>query len=181
MSSLDNGLISFVDGYIKKIIFANGQILQDFHLNILQDNVSKALKIKTTRERYDLMLMLSKYQMYFSEDFTSTTFRDSSSTAIISDYNYAVSSGNWITAPLFVPPDQKINEFLVLANLEEYNSVGSIVNLYYRTSTSEAFQLIARDFPVFFSSPKAMIQIKFEMIYTSTVRPSIFDFAVLWK
>jgi len=181
MATDNSGLVTFIDGYMKKMLFADGQILQDFHLNTMQDNFSEAIKIKTTKERYDLLMLLSPYTMYFSEDFTSNTYRDTLSTADRNEYTYSISSGSWISKYQTVPSSYKVNEIYILSNMEETLSLGATVRVSYRTSSSGSYQVASLGVPISFSSARSGFQIKIECLYTSTVRPTVSDFCVMWR
>src|SRR5690606_33184567 len=83
----------YTTDYMKRIAFLDGQVLHDFHLNRMQKNIAEAIKLKTTRERYDMYLLVSPYQMYFHDALVSEDFRHSASTATLNNLSFSFSSG----------------------------------------------------------------------------------------
>lgn len=165
--------------YMNRIAFLDGQVLHDFHLNIMQKNIAEAIKSKTTQERYDFYLLVSPYSAYYMEPFINTANRDSSSTATLNTLSFSISSGSWITPMLELP--KETDEINLVANFEDYPNQGAYVRFYYRTTVDSDWISINVDKPVLFASPKRYIQIKAECSYAGTIRPTIYDFSLMWK
>lgn len=165
--------------YMKRIAFLDGQVLHDFHLNIMQKNIAEAIKLKTTRERYDFYLLVSPYSMYFHEPFVDNTDRDAESTATLNTLQYSVSQGSWVSSLLELPATT--SEINLVSNFEDYPSQGANVNFYYRTAKENQWIPITPDQPVYLSVPRRYFQIKVECLYTGTVRPQVYDYALMWK
>jgi hypothetical protein len=170
---------TYTTDYMKRIAFLDGQVLHDFHLNIMQKNIAEAIKAKTTRERYDFYLLVSPYNMYYHEPFINTTDRDPESTAELNTLSFSISSGSWITPLLELPA--ATTEINLVANFEDYPSQGATVNFYYRTAVGNQWIPIIPDQPVLLPVPKRYFQIKVECLYTGTIRPTVYDFALMWK
>lgn len=167
-------------GYVKRIAFLDGQVLHDFHLNYMQRNFAEALKRKTTQERYDIYLMVSPYNLYFMESFVDQVYRDAIlSTDAWNSLEFSNASGSWVSTLLELP--DATNEINLVANYEDYPEQGATVEFFYRHSPEEQWQPILPDEPVYLSVPKKYMQIKVECNYTGTIRPRIFDYALLWK
>jgi|GEM_PF-2925432 len=165
--------------YMKRIAFLDGQILHDFHLNIMQKNIAEAIKAKTTREKYDFYLLVSPYNMYFHEPFINTSERDPASTAQLNSLSFSINSGSWETTLLELP--KATNEIYLISNFEDYPSKGATVHFYYRTAIGNQWIPIQPDRPIYLSVPSRYFQIKVECLYTGTIRPVVYDFAFMWK
>jgi hypothetical protein len=165
--------------YMKRIAFLDGQVLHDFHLNTMQANISEAIKLKTTRERYDMLLLVSPYKYYFSEAFTDDSLRDPSSTAERNPLSFTVNADSWVTPLLQLP--ENTDELYILANMEEDPEYGSFVKFFYRHSTSSAWTEAGTDRAIYLSGAKKAVQIKAECRYTGTTRPTLYDFCLMWK
>lgn len=172
--------VIYNSGYVKRIAFLDGQVLHDFHLNYMQRNFAEALKRKTTQERYDFYLLVSPYSMYFCEPFVDQSQRDASeSTDSWSALEFSNSSGAWVSKLLELPA--VTSEINLVSNFEDYPSQGANVNFYYRTAVGNQWIPITPDQPVYLDVPKKYFQIKADCVYTGTIRPRIFDYALLWK
>jgi len=165
--------------YMKRIAFLDGQVLHDFHLNTMQANISEAIKLKTTQERYDMLLLVSPYKYYFSEAFTDDSFRDPSSTAERSTLTFSINSDSWITPLLELPA--ATDELYILSNVEEDPEYGSFVKFYYRHNTSGAWTEVQTDKAIYLATPSKFVQLRVQCVYTGTVRPVCYDFALMWK
>lgn len=170
---------SYTTDYMKRIAFLDGQVLHDFHLNMMQKNIAEAIKLKTTRERYDLYLLVSPYAMYFNEPFVDTTDRDVNSTAELNNLSFSINSGSWESTLLELPA--VTSEICLVSNFEDYPSQGATVNFYYRTAIDNQWIPITPDQPVYLGVPKKYFQIKVECLYTGTIRPTVYDYTLLWK
>lgn len=165
--------------FMKRIAFLDGQVLHDFHLNIMQKNIAEAIKLKTTRERYDFYLLVSPYNMYYHESFVGNEDRDPESTATLNTLQFSISQGSWVSNLIEIPsPTEEIN---LVSNFEDYPSQGAHVNFYYRTAKGNEWIPITPDQPVLLPVQKKYFQIKVECLYTGTIRPSVYDYALMWK
>lgn len=167
--------------YMKMIHFLNGQDLEDFHLNSMQMNFAKALKAKTTQDRYDTYLLVSPYNYYFYEAFVGTTNRDTTSTseANINQLEFMIESGNWITKMLILP--KKTDEIMLVGTIEENRIEGANVDFFYRTSTESDWIPIGVDNAITLPTQSEYIQLKVSCSYSGIVRPKLHDFALLVK
>jgi hypothetical protein len=172
-------MAAYATDYMKRIAFLDGQVLHDFHLNIMQKNIAESIKLKTTRERYDFYLLVSPYSMYFHEPFVDNTDRDSASTATLNTLNFSISQGSWESSLLELPITT--SEINLVSNFEDYPSQGAHVNFYYRTAKDNQWIPITPDQPVYLSVPKKYFQVKTECLYTGTIRPAVYDYALMWK
>lgn len=172
-------MATYSTDFMKRIAFLDGQVLHDFHLNIMQKNIAEAIKLKTTRERYDFYLLVSPYNMYFHEPFVDNTDRNSASTAVLNGLTFSINSGSWESSLLELPATT--SEICLVSNFEDYPNQGATVNFYYRTAIGNQWIPITPDMPVNLALPKRYFQIKCECLYTGTVRPAVYDFALLWK
>lgn len=165
--------------YLERIAFLDGQVLHDFHLNSMQRNIAEAMKRQMTTERYDMRLLVSPYQYYFMEPFIDNKKSDPSTTAQINNLTFSINSGQWVTPLLQLP--SPTDEFMILATIEDYPEYNAIVKFHYRLSEIGQWQEVKIDQPVYLSTPTRYLQIKAECLYETTVRPVLYDFAVLWK
>jgi hypothetical protein len=172
-------MAGYATDYMKRIAFLDGQVLHDFHLNIMQKNIAEAIKLKTTRERYDFYLLVSPYNMYFHEPFIDETNKDASSTASLNTLQYSISQGSWVSSLLELPATT--TEINLVSNFEDYPSQGATVNFYYRTAVGNQWIPITPDQSAYLTVPKRYFQIKVECLYTGTVRPQVYDYALMWK
>lgn len=164
--------------YISRISFLDGQILQDFHLNSMQKNIAESFKVMTVKERYDMKMLVSPYDYYFSETFTKNTNRSSSSTATIDQMRFLINQGFWVTRMLELPVRTK--EVYLLSEYQDDPAKGSEVKFYYRAREENAWIQIEIDEPIHIPETKH-IQIKVECNYTGVVRPEVYDFALYVK
>jgi hypothetical protein len=170
---------TYTTDYMKRIAFLDGQVLHDFHLNIMQKNVAEAIKLQTTRSKYDFYLLVSPYNMYFYEPFISNNERDPDSNAVLNQLSFSISAGSWESNLLELPaPTDEIN---LAANFEDYPDKGAYVNFYYRTAKGNSWIPFQPDQPIYLPVPKKYFQIKVECSYTGTIRPTVYDYALLWK
>jgi hypothetical protein len=165
--------------YMKRIAFLDGQVLHDFHLNTMQANIAQAIKLKTMYERYDLLLLVSPYKMYFAEGFIDTKYRDPSSTAVLNTLTYSINADSWITPLLELPAPT--TEICILGNYEEDPDHGATVQFSYRTSTGAPWTKANPDLPIYLALPTKFIQLKVDCLYTGTTRPIVYDFCLQWK
>lgn len=172
-------MAGYATDYMKRIAFLDGQVLHDFHLNIMQKNIAEAIKLKTTRERYDFYLLVSPYNMYFHEPFVDSVDRDPASTATLNTLQYSISQGSWESSLIELPATT--NEINLVSNFEDYPSQGANVNFYYRTAKDNQWIPITPDQPVYLGVPKKYFQIKVECLYSGTIRPQVYDYALMWK
>lgn len=168
--------MDILGGYLKRIAFLDGQILHDFHLNIMQRNIAEAIKQKVTQERYDILLMTSNYDFYFCESLIDETNRDASSDAVLNTLTFTVHEGSWITPILELP--EVTNEFYIYANFEDFPSRDARVKFFYRTANSNPWREVNVDTAVPIPGGTKHIQVKAELLYTGTVRPTLYDFAI---
>jgi hypothetical protein len=165
--------------YMKRISFLDGQVLHDFHLNTMQSNISQAIKLKTMYERYDMLLMVSPYQMYFAEPFIDTSRRDPSSTAVLNPLSYSINADSWITTLLELPAPT--SEIYLYGNIEEDPANDAKVQFNYRTGSAGPWIPCNLDEPIYLPAPTKFLQIKVDCLYKGTVRPVVYDFCVQWK
>lgn len=164
--------------YIKRISFLDGQILQDFHLNNMQRNIAEAFKDLTVKERYDMQMLVSPYNYYFAETFINNNNRSSESTAEIDTMRFVIEQGSWITRMLELP--EATDEFYLLSEYEDNEKEQNKVEFYYRTHVDNPWIKIEVDTPIYIPQTK-YIQIKVDCLFTGTTRPTVYDFAVLFK
>ncbi|WP_067924157.1 hypothetical protein [Alicyclobacillus shizuokensis] len=165
--------------YMTRISFLDGQILHDFHLNIMQSNIAEAIKLKTTTERYDMLLLISPYNYYFAEPFVDTTNRDASSTAELDTLSFSINQDSWITPMMQLPEDA--SEIYLLCNKQENPDYGATVSFFYRTSSTGSWIPIEPDTQTPLGTTTRFIQLKATCNYTGTVRPILYDFCLMWK
>jgi hypothetical protein len=165
--------------YMKRITFLDGQVLHDFHLNIMQKNISEAIKLKTTQERYDMLMLVSPYNYYYSESFIDNSKRHSSSTAVLNTLTFTINADQWITNLFELP--ENTEEIYLLGNFEDYPNQNCFVDFHYRTNDSGSWIKVSVDSPIYLPAPSKFLQIKIDCRYTGTIRPTVYDFAVLVK
>lgn len=170
---------NYTADYMKRIAFLDGQVLHDFHLNIMQKNVAEAIKLQTTRSKYDFYLLVSPYNMYFMEPFISNNDRDANSTAVLNQLAFSVSAGSWESSLLELPAVTE--EICLVSNFDDYPNQGAYVRFFYRTAIGNDWTPIQPDAPTYLKVPKKYFQIKVECSYTGTIRPAVYDYALLWK
>lgn len=171
--------VSFNGNFMKRIAFLDGQVLHDFHLNIMQKNVAEAIKLQTTYTKYDFYLLVSPYNQYFVEPFINENYKSPSSTADLNSLAFSISSGSWVGKLLELPAVTE--EICLVSNFEDYINQGAYVKFYYRTSESNEWIPMNVDVPTYLSEPKKYIQIKVECSYQGIIRPAVYDYALLWK
>ena len=168
--------------YMKRIAFLDGQILHDFHLNIMQKNIAEAIKEKSMRERYDLLLMTSNYDYYFADPLINTEYRDPNSTAELNELTFTFYEGKWISKLIEIP--ETTPEFYFYCNYEDYPTDNAYVNFYYRTNndSSTPWTKIDPDTPIYLPGAGAKyLQIMIECVYSGTIRPVVYDYAIMTK
>ncbi|MCD7910965.1 hypothetical protein KC480_05425 [Bacillus velezensis] len=170
---------SYTPDYMKRIAFLDGQVLHDFHLNIMQKNIAESIKLQTTRSKYDMYLLISPYNMYFYEAFVGEADRHPNSTASINQLSFSISTGSWESSLLELPSPTE--EICLVSNFEDYTDKGAYVTFYYRTGLNNDWIKVMPDDPIYLSVPKKYVQIKIECTYTGTIRPTVYDFAMLVK
>lgn len=170
---------TYTTDFMKRIAFLDGQVLHDFHLNIMQKNIAESIKLKTTRERYDLLLLVSPYQMVFMEPFVDTTDRDPNSTAVLNGTSLSINAGSWESVLLELP--KATDEIFLVSNFEDYPAHGAHVNFYYRTTRESEWIPIKPGMPTYLATARRYFQVKVECFYSGTVRPIVYDYALLWK
>lgn len=164
---------------MKRITFLDGQTLHDFHLNIMQKNISEAIKQKTTYERYDMLMLLSPYNYYFCEPFVSNDNRHSNSTAELNPLTFSISSDEWITPLLELP--ENTSELYILANYEDFPASNCFVDFYYRTAETMNWIKVNVDSSIVLPTQTKYAQVKVHCRYTGNVRPTVYDFALMSK
>lgn len=169
--------MEILGGYLKRIAFLDGQILQDFHLNIMQRNIAEAIKQKVTQERYDLLLMTSNYDYYFCEPLINETNRDTSSDALLNNLTFTVHEGSWVSTMLELP--EVTDELYIYSNFEDFPENAARVKFFYRTSTGNIWREVGVDKPIPVAGGTKYVQVKAELTYTGTIRPTLHDFAVM--
>ena len=169
--------MEILGGYLKRIAFLDGQILHDFHLNIMQRNIAESIKQKVTQERYDILLMTSNYDYFFCEPLIDTSNRDSSSDADLNNLTFTVHEGSWITSMLELP--EVTDEIYIYANFEDFPDRNAKVKFFYRTAVTNAWREVNVDTAIPVAGGAKYIQLKSELTYTGTVRPTLHDFALL--
>jgi hypothetical protein len=166
--------------YMKRIAFLDGQVLHDFHLNLMQKNVAEAIKLQTTVSKYDFYLMVSSYNMYFVESFVDKSNCDTAATtAQLNTLSFSISSGSWESNLLTLP--DLTEEICLVSNFEDNIAQGAYVKFYYRTAKGNTWIPITPDMPTYLPVQKRDFQIKAECTYTGVIRPAVYDFALLWK
>lgn len=173
------GANNYQSDYVKRIAFLDGQVLHDFHLNIMQKNIAESIKLQTTRSKYDFYLLVSPYKMYFMEAFINDVDRDPNSTALLNQLSFSISDGSWETHLMELP--ESTDEISLVLNYEDYPDQGAYAHFYYRTSKEENWIPFSDDGLAYLTAPSDKIQIKLECITTESIRPVIYDFALLWK
>ena len=164
-------------GYLKRIAFLDGQVLHDFHLNIMQRNIAEAIKQKVTQERYDILLMTSNFEYYFCEPLIDESNRDPSSDALLNNLTFTIHEGSWITSMLELP--EVTDEFYIYANFEDYPDSDAKLKFFYRTATTNTWREVNVDTAIPLETK--YLQVKAELLYTGTVRPTLHDFAVMTR
>lgn len=166
--------------FMKIIHFMNGQELEDFHLNNMQQNFAQALKAKTTQDRYDTYLLVSPYNYYCYEPFVDKTNYDSvESTATLNSLEFYIEAGDWVTKMMTLP--EKTEEIMFVGSIEEDRVNGAYVEFYYRTSTEGDWKLVNTDTAIYLTTPTEYIQVMARCYYTGAIRPRLNDFALLIK
>jgi hypothetical protein len=168
-----------LENYMKRISFLDGQVLHDFHLNTMQSNIAQAIKLKTMYERYDMLLMVSNYNLYFAEPFIDTKYRDPSSSAALNTITYSISADSWITPLLGLP--SPTTELYLLSSYEDNPANGATITFSYRTANGQPWIKMSIDKPVYFDTPISNVQLKVDCNYTGTTRPIVYDYCLFWK
>lgn len=167
--------------FMKIIHFMNGQELEDFHLNSMQNNFAKALKAKTTQDKYDTYLLISPYNYYFYESFADEQNKSAESTSKlnVNELEFYIESGDWITKMMTLP--QQTDEIMFVGSVEENRAEGAYVEFYYRTSTEGDWTIAATDTAITLPNKIEYIQVMARCYYVGTIRPRLNDFALLVK
>ena len=171
-----SGIYTFL-GYIKKLLFVDGQVLHAHHLNKMQDSIAGAVKEKITIEKYDSILDFSKYKCYFLETFINTNFKSYLSSCTIDEEYIRLVDGEWVTPLLELPTSDLANEILILSSTEIPE--GAFVKFYFRNNLTDTFEEINEKKT--FTTPKDKIQIKVKAISSATKDAYVNDFALFWK
>lgn len=173
------GINKYQSDYVKRIAFLDGQVLHDFHLNLMQKNIAESMKLQTSRSKYDFYLLISPYKMYFMETFISDQDRDPNSTAMLNQLSFSISDGSWETTLLEFP--ELMEEMSLVLSYEDYPEQGAYINFYYRTAKENAWIPFLPDEANYFTEPSKHMQLKLECITTESIRPVVYDFALLLK
>lgn len=171
--------MEILGGYLKRISFLNGQVLHDFHLNIMQRNIAEAIKQRVTQERYDILLMTSNYEYYFCEPLIDETNRDASSTANLNNLTFTIHEGDWVTPILELP--ERTDEVYIYSNFEDFPSNGAVVKFYYRVAATDTWRPINVDTATPIAGGTKYIQLKAELAFVGTTRPTLYDFAIFTR
>lgn len=166
-------------GIFERIGFIDGQILSANHLALLQENIGSALKLQSTQDKYDMLILVSPYEFYIAEPFLSDDRRDSSSTAMRDKMAYTINDGIWVT-PFYELPE-RANSFAVFSTYYDNHQNGSSVKFYYRTVEEGDWEEMVPDYEVKLAASTSSIQIKIECSYMISERPEVKDFAVFFK
>lgn len=165
--------------YLTRIAFLDGQVLHDYHLNLLQRNTGEAIKAKTTQERYDMYLNLSPYNGYFADAFTTDQYRSSLSSAVRNTLTMAIEADEWISVMHELP--EAATEIYLLAAYEENIPQNATVYFSYRTTTNGAWIDAPIDRAIPLATASRYVQIKIRCAYLGSVRPSVYDYALMFK
>jgi hypothetical protein len=165
--------------YMDRIAFLDGQVLHDYHLNIMQKNMAEAIKTRIVQERYDMLMLVSPYNYYFSESFVNDDQRDPSSTAILNTQSFCITSDSWITRFLQLPT--ATSEICLMSDYEDNVKEEAFVSFYYRTAGDAPWIKVIIDQEITLPTPSDKIQIKIECQYKTTVSPIVYDFALMSK
>lgn len=171
--------MGFESESMQRIAFIDGQPLHDYHLNQLQSNVAEGIKRKSTIERYDQYLLLSPYSVYFAEDFTTDTYRSSSSTAVRNKLTMSIEADNWVSVMHELP--DLAEEIYIVSKFWEDRTNGATVEFAYRTTTNGAWIPMPVDTGVLLTSKSRYIQIRVSCNYTGQVRPVVTDYALMYQ
>lgn len=164
--------------HMERISFLDGQILHDFHLNNMQRNIAEALKTKTTKERYDMLMLVSPYNFYFAEPFINTKYRDQTSTAQLDTIRFSINQDRWISTIMELP--KTTEEFFLYSEFEDNKEDNSFVDFYYRTGEENSWIQVDIDTPIYMPSTK-YFQLRIDCRYSGTTRPQVSDYAVMFK
>jgi hypothetical protein len=170
------GIYTFL-GYLKKLLFVDGQVLKAHHLDKMQDSIASAVKEKVTIEKYDIILDYSKYKYSFIEDFTTDFFKSSLSLCTVDKDYFRLVEGEWVTPLMELPASSSANEIFVFVGKE--TPIGTDVKVYYRTSLLEVFEEINENKVLSATADK--IQIKIKAISSATENAYVNDFALMWR
>jgi hypothetical protein len=172
-----SGFASFFK-YLFGTDFQPSRKLKAEDLNILQDQISAGVKKRMTLQKYDHLLLLSKYDCAFIEDFTKDTFRQDSSSAEIENAYFLIRSGVWITSQLDVS-SHDISSFCLIWHAKEPPGSTEKVKFFYRKNIFDPFEEIFCGQEVTLTSPWEVIQIKAQMPLGTGYELS--DFAIFWR
>lgn len=164
---------------LEKIGFSDGQILEAKHLALLQENIGSAMKLQSTQDKYDMLILVSPYKFYIAEPFLSDARRHGSSTAERDKMAYTIKEGIWIT-PFYELPERS-KEFSIFSTYYDNPEKGSSVRFYFRTVDEGDWEEVIPDYEVKLASSTGSIQIKVECTYALAERPEVKDFAVFFK
>ncbi|MBR2246172.1 hypothetical protein [Oceanobacillus profundus] len=164
--------------HMERISFLDGQILHDFHLNNMQRNIAESVKVNATKERYDILMLVSPYNFYFAEPFVNTKYRHQSSTANLNTLTFSINQDQWITPVMELP--ESTNEMYLYAEYVDNPEDKSFVDFYYRTGEGNNWIKVDVDTPIYMPATK-YIQLRIDCKYEGTTRPTIYDFAAMFK
>lgn len=165
--------------YLTRIAFLDGQVLHDYHLNLLQRNTAEAIKAKTTQERYDMYLNLSPYNYYFADALTTDQYRSNLSSAVRNTLTMAIEADEWISVMHELP--EAASEIYLLSSYEENIPQNARVYFSYRTTTNGAWVDMPVDKAIVLSGTTRYLQLKIRCAYMGSTRPSVYDYALMFK
>lgn len=163
----------------ERIGFVDRQILSANHLALLQENIGSALKLQSTQDKYDMLILVSPYEFYIAEPFLSDAGRDSSSTAERDKMAYIINDGIWVTRFYELP--ERATSFALFSTYYDNPENGSEVKFYYRTVEEGDWEELVPDYEVKLAASTSSIQVKVECSYTMSERLEVKDFAVFFK
>ena len=163
--------------FMRRISFLDGQILHDFHLNIMQRNIAESIKEKVVKERYDMLLMTSNYDYYFCDPLVNETFKDPSSSAKLNFLTFSAHEGNWISPLLKLP--EVTDEIYVYASFEDFPLSNAFIDFHYRISKESPWIQIRPDeaIPVGVNGTQ-YVQLMIQCRYSGNIRPTLYDYAI---
>lgn len=163
----------------ERIGFIDGQFLEAKSLALLQENIGSALKLQSTQDKYDMLILVSPYKFYLAEPFLSDAGRDSSSTAQRDKMSYTINDGMWMT-PFYELPERS-DTVAIFSTYYDNPAKGSTVRFFFRTVEEGDWHELLPDYEVKLASSTSSIQVKVECAYTMTERPEVKDFAIFFK
>jgi len=164
--------------HLERIAFLDGQILTDVHLNKMQKNIAESLKDKTTRERYDMLMLVSPYNYYTYDSFIDESKKDNLSTAKLDNLRYMISEDEWIAKIVELP--EQSEEAYILSDYEKDQNNESSIDFYYRISEGNEWTKVEADTPIYMPRT-SYFQLKIHCRYEGSTRPAVYDYAVMFK